>query len=94
MQSLLKRYFHDLLVNSFDLDIHLECRNTLSGTSHLKVHITKVVLVAKNVCQNRKLITFFNETHGNTSNGCLKRYACSHHRQRANTNRSHRARTV
>ena len=89
MQSLLKRYFHDLLVNSFDLDIHLECCDTLSSTSHLKVHITKVVLVAKNVSQNRKLIAFFDETHGNTCYRCLKRYACSHHRQRANTNRSH-----
>ena len=81
MQCLLQRHFHNLLVDAFDLDVHLQGSDTGGGTRDFKVHITQVILITQNISKNRKLIAFLHQTHRDTCDRSLQRYACRHHRE-------------
>ena len=93
-QSLLEGTLHDLFVDPFDLDVHLQRGHTFGSTRHLEVHIAEVILVAKNVGQHRKLVAFLYQTHGNTSHRGRQGYTRGHHGERTHTDRCHRAGTV
>ena len=81
MQCLLQRHFHNLLVDAFDLDVHLQSSDTRRGTRDFKVHITQVILITQDIGENRKLIAFLHQTHRDTCDRSLQRYACRHHRE-------------
>ena len=81
MQCLLERYFHDLLIDALDLDIHLQCSDTRSGTRDFKVHIAKMILITKDIGQYSELIAFLDQTHGNACYGRLEWNASGHHSQ-------------
>ena len=81
MQCLLQRHFHNLLVDAFDLDVHLQSSDTRRGTRYLKVHITQVILITQDIGKNRKLIAFLHQTHCDTCDRSLQRHACRHHRE-------------
>ena len=83
----------DLVAQSVDLDIHLAGCQTVACTGGLEVHITQVILVAENVTQDSVVRTFVlgDQTHSNTADRFLDRYACVHQRQCAGTYGSHRA---
>ncbi len=49
LSRLVQRDAHDFLGDRGDLDVHLQCRDTLFGAGHLKVHVAEMVLVAKDV---------------------------------------------
>ena len=76
--GLIKSSTHDFLGNALDLDIHLQCGNTLVGTSHFEVHIAKVILVAENICEDSEFFAFLNEAHRDAGNRCFDRHACIH----------------
>src|SRR5690554_5347201 len=92
--GLVQRRLHDFFVNAFDLDIHLQRGDAISGTGHFKVHVAQVIFIAKNVGENGKALAFLDQTHSNTSNWCFNRYASIHQRQRSTTHRSHGRGTV
>ena len=88
---LFQRDFHDLLIDTFDFDVHLQCSDTLSSTRYLEVHVTQVIFITENIGKHGKLIALFHQTHSNTGNGCFQGYASRHHGQRTDTHRRHRA---
>ena len=90
-ESLLERALHDFFVDPFDLDVHLQRSHALGRTRHLKVHVTKVILITQNVSQNSELVAVLHQAHGNPCHRGRQRYACCHHRERTHTNRCHRA---
>src|SRR5579871_743963 len=92
--SLLKGLTHDLWRDSHDLDVHLQCRNTLASTSHLEVHITIVILSARNIGENGILIALLHQPHSHTGNRSLNRNPSLHQRQRGSAHGSHRRRSI
>ena len=44
--SLVQRNLHDLFGDTFNFDIHLQCRDTVAGTRNFEVHIAQVIFVA------------------------------------------------
>jgi hypothetical protein len=47
--GLIKRLLHDLKTQTLNLNVHLASGDAIGSTGNLKVHISQVVLVAKNV---------------------------------------------
>ena len=84
-----QRRLHDLFVDAFDLDVHLQRSDTLSRSSHLEVHVAKVVLVAQDVSDDRVAIPLLHKTHGDPSHLGLDRYASVHQRKACATHRGH-----
>ena len=89
LKCLFKRTLHDLFIDAFDLDVHLQGGHTLRGTGDLEVHIAQMILVTENVCQDGELIALFHQTHRDTSNRRRERHPCGHHGERAYTYRCH-----
>ena len=80
--GLLQCDFHDLLGNTFDLDIHLQRGHACRGTRHFEVHVAEMIFIAEDVRQHGILVTFLDQAHGDTGNRCLHRYAGVHQRNR------------
>ena len=76
--SLSQCNLHDLFGNTVDLDVHLQRIDAISGTGHFEVHVTQMIFVTQDIGQNSKLITFLDQTHGNTSNRRLDRHTSVH----------------
>ena len=89
LERLLQRTFHDLFVDTLDLDIHLQSRHALRGSRDLEVHVAKMVLVTENIGQHGKLVAFLDQAHRNTRNRRRQWYTGSHQRQRTHTYRRH-----
>ena len=92
--SLVQSNLHDLFGDTFNFDIHLQGRDTVTGTRYFEVHIAQVVFVAQNVRQNNVVVALFHQTHCDTCNGGFNWHACIHQRQRGTTHGSHRRGTV
>ena len=92
--SLVQRNLHDLFGDTFNFDIHLQCRDTVAGTCNFEVHIAQVIFVAQNVRQYNVVVAFFHQTHCDTRNGSFDWHTCVHQRQRRAAHGSHRRRTV
>ena len=79
---LLEGFFHNLLRNACDFDVHLQRGDAVGSPCDLEVHITKVIFITKDVCQNSiGAVIFKDQTHRNTSNRRLERDTGIHHRQ-------------
>jgi molecular chaperone DnaK (HSP70) len=73
-------FFNDGTGKSVDLDIHLDCRDTVFCTRYLKVHVSEEVLKALDIRKYDIVIIRITryKTAGNTCNHLLKRYTGSH----------------
>ncbi len=47
---------HDLTINTVDFDIHLQGRDTFTGTDHLEIHITKMIFITQYIGQDNNLL--------------------------------------
>ena len=56
--GLLQSRFFDLFGDAFDLDVHLQGGNALSGTGHLEVHVAQVIFVTQDVGQDDEALAF------------------------------------
>ena len=94
--SLAESLFEDFVWQTVALDVHLGSGDTVSGTSHLEVHIAQVVFVAKNIAEHCVLHVAFvgNQTHSDTSHRLLHLHASVEQSHAACANGSHRRRTV
>ncbi len=84
-----QRLLHDLFVDAFDLDVHLQRSDTLSRPGHLEVHVAEVVLVAQDVGDDRVAIPFLHKTHGDARHLRLNRHAGVHQREARAAHRGH-----
>ena len=64
--GLLQRRFHDLAVDAFDLDVHLQRGYAFGGASDFKVHVAEVIFVTEDVGEHGKTIFFLDQAHGDT----------------------------
>ena len=85
---------HDFLGNALDLDVHLQCSDTVFSTGYLEVHIAEVIFITQDIGQNSETTTVLDQAHGDTCHVILQWYTSVHHGQTAATDRSHRRRTV
>src|SRR5690554_6878893 len=92
--GLLQGDFHDFVGNTLDFDIHLQGSYAVFGTGNLEVHVAQVIFVTQDVCQNRELVAFLDQTHGDTGNRRLQGHTCVHKSQGRTTHGSHGAGTV
>ena len=74
------RTFYDRSGQTVDLDIHLDCCDTVSCTGYLKVHIAKEVLQTLDIGQKYEIIIGLAsyQTAGDTCYHLLDRHACCH----------------
>ena len=86
--------FHDFEIESFDLDVHLDRRDTVFRTGHLEIHVAEMVFGAEDVGQNRVLLPFLDQAHRNTGDGGLHRNASIEQRQRTAADGCHRRRAI
>ena len=90
LARLSKCLFHDFFGDSLDLDIHLQSGHAGIGTSHFEIHVSQVILIPQNICQNSKTVILFDQSHCNTCNRRLQRYTCIHQGERSTTDTGHR----
>src|ERR1035437_581736 len=81
---------HDLLRDTGDLDVHLECGDAVPGPGDLEVHVAEVVLHTLDVGQDHVVVAFLDETHRDTGDRRLDRHAGVHERQRRAADGAHR----
>ena len=72
--------FNNRSCKTVNLNIHLDCCNTLCSTCYLKVHITKEIFKSLNICKNDIIIICItcNKSTRNTSNHSLNRNTSCH----------------
>jgi hypothetical protein len=80
--GLLQCLLHDLFGDAFDLDVHLQGGDALSGTGDLEVHVAQVIFVTQDVGQDDEALAFLDQTHGDTRHRRLDRHAGVHQGQR------------
>src|SRR5690606_40944628 len=61
--SLVQCRLHDLFSNPFDLDVHLQCSNTVCRTCDFKVHVAKMIFITQDVRKNCETLAFRSEEH-------------------------------
>ena len=76
--GLLQRDLHDFRGDRGDLDIHLQRGDAGIGTRHLEIHVAKVILITQNVRQDREIIAFLDQSHGNAGNRPRHWHTCIH----------------
>ena len=86
--------FKDFLGDAGNFDVHLHRGDAFRRTCHLEIHIAQMIFIAQNVRQDRKILAFQDQAHGNARNWTLDRDARVHHRQAATADRRHRRRAV
>ena len=69
---------HDFLGDALNLYIHLQRGDTAFGASNFEIHVTQMILVAKDIGQHCKTVTFFDQSHGNACHVRLQRHARIH----------------
>ena len=75
---LLQGNFHDLLIDTFYFDIHLQSSHTFGSTGNFEIHVAKMIFITQNVRKHGKLVAFFNKTHSDTSHRRLQWYSSGH----------------
>ena len=85
LARLFKRTGEDLLIDTLDFDVHLDCGDAALGARNLKVHIAHEVLKALNIGEycNVAGAVVLDKTHRTACNGSLDGNACIHKRERA-----------
>ena len=91
LARLLQGPLHDLAGNPVDLDVHLQGGHAVLGAGHLEVHVTEVVLVAKDIREDGEVIALLDQAHGDAGHGGLQRYAGIHEREAGTADRRHGA---
>ena len=74
---------HDVFIDAFDLDVHLNSGNAIFRAGDFEVHIAQVIFVTENVGENRNTGFFFDETHSNTGYWLRIRNPGIHQRHRS-----------
>ena len=92
--SLCQSLGEDILVDTVNLNIHLDSSNTFFGTCNLEVHIAQSILQTLDISQNSEVFAILNKAHSNAGNRSLNRNACIHQGQGACANRAHGGGTV
>ncbi len=92
--SLLQCLEHEIAAQALDLDVHLNGRDPIRGSTDLEVHVAEVVLVTQDIRKHRVTRAIGDETHGDARHRLLDGHACVHHRHAAATHRGHRRRAV
>ena len=65
-------FLHDLEVESFDLDVHLDRGDPLLRSRNLEVHVAEVILGAKDIGKDCVLAAFLDEAHRDAGDGGAK----------------------
>src|SRR5262245_947957 len=94
LSGLLQSLGQNLGVQSCDLDVHLERRDSLARPGDFEIHIAVMVLGAGDVGQDGVFLVFHHQTHGHARDRRLDRHAGVHQRERAAADRGHRGRAV
>ena len=70
-----------------DLDVHLNCGDTLMGSAHLEIHVAEEVFKALDIGQNNIVVIRITsyKAAGNTCYRCLNRNTCRHQGQSGGT---------
>ena len=68
--------------------------DALAGAGDLEVHVAEVIFVTEDVAENREILAFEDQAHGDAGDRALQRNAGVHHRQRAAADGGHRRRAV
>ena len=89
--SLFQSLGQDFAAKAFDLDIHLDSRDTFHRTGDFKVHVAQSIFHALDIRQDGEVITFGNQAHGDAGNRRFDRYACIHQGQGAAADTAHGA---
>ena len=86
----------DFLIDTLDLDIHLDCGDAFGRTCDFEVHIAKEVLKTLNVGKNCDFVAFFvlDKAHSDTCDGRFDGHACVHKSESAAANGCLRSRAV
>ena len=89
-------FLYDRSCQSVDLDIHLDCCDTVMCSGYFKVHIAKEIFQTLDICQNDVIIICLAcyQTTGNTCNRFLDRYTCCHQRHGRCTDTCLRSRSI
>ena len=69
---------HDFARNAGDFDIHLDGGNFVFGAANFEVHVAEVVFIAQDVGEDGDFVAFFDESHGDASDGCFDFEASIH----------------
>ena len=85
---------HDLVANALDLDIHLQGRDALPGTSHLEIHVPQVILESLDVGQDAILVPILDQAHGYAGHRAFDGHAGVHQGQRGTADAGHGSGTV
>src|SRR3989344_1076771 len=91
---LLERDIHDFLVDTFDLDVHLQGGHAAGGAGYLEVHVAEMILVTDDVGEHGEALLFLDEAHRHTRDRGLDGNAGVHQRQRRAANGGHGAGAV
>ena len=91
---LLQRCVHDLAVDAFDLDVHLQRGYALRCSGDFEIHIAQVVLVTEDVGQDRETDAILNKPHGDSRDRRLRLNAGVHEGKAGATHRRHGTRPV
>ena len=69
LTGLFKRFAHRIHTEAVYLDIHLNSTNSIPGSGNFKIHISEMIFIAQDICQNRVLIIRRpgNKTHSHTT---------------------------
>ena len=76
-----ERDLHDLLGDSGDLDVHLQAGDAFGRAGDLEVHVAEVILVAEDVADNREVLAFEDQAHGDAGDRALQGNAGVHQRE-------------
>ncbi len=89
-------FLHNRPRQAMNLDVHLDSRNAVMRTCHLKVHVAEKVFQPLDVCQHEVIIIRIpgHQAAGNSGNHLLNRYARSHQRHTRCTCGCHGCRAV
>ncbi len=87
--SLLESFFHDLGGDVGNLDVHLQGSDAMLGARHFEVHVAVVIFGAGDVGENRILVAFHHQAHGDTGYRSGDRHTGIHQRQGAAANAGH-----
>jgi len=84
----------DLAGEAVDLDVHLDGGDAFGRAGDLEVHVAEGVFHALDIREDRVLIPFFDEAHGDAGDGALDGHAGVHQREGAAADGAHGARAV
>ena len=81
-------------VESLDLDVHLNRGDALAGPGNLEVHISEVILAAKDIREHSDPVTLFDQPHSHAGAGSRERHTGIHQRKGPSAYGRHRGRAV